>query len=341
MSDWIYDASEDPLNYEGFVYCIINKTSERKYIGRKYVYTNRKGKRVGEADWKNYWGSSKELKAALKAEGKDNFERHIIQFCKTRSECNFAEVEQQFQNDVLRAKLPNGEREFYNLNIMSRYWTRTVESYKRAKPNIVAGLRRHREDPSYRHPMQGRVHPNKGKNIPSGHKAALGKRVITDGVENRSVNANDTFVMPTGFYFGMTKNGVHHLKTKRNNKVADYAAAPNACHECGMCLPYDKRKNQFCCRECADAAHSNRMQGRGQNADILAASSLKKKQKTAEKYGFHHYGDLMLKAGQLHDQGLSFCKIAAALGCSRGLAYSLVKQARHQVEAGLNSFRSQ
>ena len=58
--------SSDIDDFQGFVYLIRNKTTDKKYIGRKYFYSIRKvkgkKKRVrSESDWKKYYGSSKEL----------------------------------------------------------------------------------------------------------------------------------------------------------------------------------------------------------------------------------------------------------------------------------------
>ena len=71
---WIYEGrpftSDDIGDYYGFIYCITNISTGRKYIGRKYFVQKRKpkgGKRrvTSESDWKRYYGSSDDLKRCL------------------------------------------------------------------------------------------------------------------------------------------------------------------------------------------------------------------------------------------------------------------------------------
>ena len=57
--------SEDIGEHYGFVYCITNVLTGRRYIGRKYFWSLRKprgkSRRVkSESDWKKYYGSSDE-----------------------------------------------------------------------------------------------------------------------------------------------------------------------------------------------------------------------------------------------------------------------------------------
>lgn len=123
-----------PVNIEpyfGFVYLITNKTNDRKYIGRKYFFKRRrvavKGKKrkkltVTESDWKTYTGSCDELNLDIKKLGHKNFTFKIISCHKTRAEVNYTEVKEQFIRDVLNAKLDKHTHEYYNTNILSRYF---------------------------------------------------------------------------------------------------------------------------------------------------------------------------------------------------------------------------
>ena len=127
---WTYQGttftSGDINDFFGYVYCITNLQSGKKYIGRKYFTQRRKprgGKRrvTSESDWKKYYGSSPELKADVKDFGKLNFKREIISLHKTLGKVNYEETRQLFLNNVLTESLDNGEPAYYNSNILGRY----------------------------------------------------------------------------------------------------------------------------------------------------------------------------------------------------------------------------
>lgn len=125
--EWLYDGDIDPSQFSGFVYRITNLVTGKAYIGRKYTWKTTAGKR-SESNWRTYWGSSADLKADIKSLGHDQFEREILHWCKTKQLTNYLETAEQFKQDVLTAKLPNGRPAFYNLNILGRYYARTIAS---------------------------------------------------------------------------------------------------------------------------------------------------------------------------------------------------------------------
>ena len=117
--------SEDIQKYVGFVYVITRKDDGRRYVGRKYFYTLRKEKgktkRVRrESDWKNYYGSSRDLLADVQATEKNNFERVILSLHTTKGDVNYEEVKQQFLANVLE------DTKYYNDNINGK-WYRKAE----------------------------------------------------------------------------------------------------------------------------------------------------------------------------------------------------------------------
>ena len=128
---WTYEGtaftSNDIDNFFGFVYCITNITNGRKYIGRKYFWKFRtprgkKRKVKSESDWKNYYGSSEELKEEIQQLGRHNFSRVMLSLHKTAGKTNFEETKQLFVQGVLTEQLDDGTPRFYNSNILSRYF---------------------------------------------------------------------------------------------------------------------------------------------------------------------------------------------------------------------------
>jgi hypothetical protein len=127
---WIFNGSpflsEDINDLYGFVYCITNTLTGKRYIGRKYFWSLRKprggGRRVkSESDWKKYYGSSTELTTDRKEFGNLIFKRDILSLHKTKGLTNFEETRQLFLNNVLTEAMTDGSPAFYNSNILGRY----------------------------------------------------------------------------------------------------------------------------------------------------------------------------------------------------------------------------
>ncbi|MFN9115454.1 MAG: NAD synthetase [Bacteroidota bacterium] len=122
----------------GFVYLIHNTMNGQFYVGKKVFRNNRKKKitqkvkkatgtrktyerTITESDWKDYYGSSKELSADIQRYGKDKFKRTILELCCTKKYLSYAEVAWQIKLDVLRTNSYNG-------NILGRYYTRDMQN---------------------------------------------------------------------------------------------------------------------------------------------------------------------------------------------------------------------
>ena len=137
---WYYKGttftSDDIGDFFGYVYLITNKTTGKKYIGRKYFVQKRKpkgGKRrvTSESDWKKYYGSSPELKADISRYGKDNFSREILSLHTTLGKVNYEETRQLFLNNVLMESLDDGTPMYYNSNILGRYMKKDYGNFER------------------------------------------------------------------------------------------------------------------------------------------------------------------------------------------------------------------
>ena len=127
---WLYEGkpftSNDIGDFFGFVYCITNIQSGKRYIGRKYFQQKRKprgGKRrvTSESDWKKYYGSSDELSADRKLLGNSAFKREILSLHTRLGDVNFEETKQLFLHNVLTETLDGKTPLYYNSNILGRY----------------------------------------------------------------------------------------------------------------------------------------------------------------------------------------------------------------------------
>ncbi len=126
-------------DYWGFVYNITNLTNQRQYIGRKYFWqkrkprdTNKDKKRrrvTSESNWRNYYGSSDELKADVKKYGTESFTRTILSLHTTVGKTNYEETRQLFLNNVLIESLTDGTPAYYNSNILGRYYRKDYFTY--------------------------------------------------------------------------------------------------------------------------------------------------------------------------------------------------------------------
>ena len=115
MTQWTYEGkpfdSDQIEDNIGFVYLITDLTNDKKYIGKKNFWSTRrlpplKGKtrrRVvkKESDWKEYFGSSEQVKLLLEESGEKRFKREIIRLCKSKGEMSYYEAKEQFDKEVL------------------------------------------------------------------------------------------------------------------------------------------------------------------------------------------------------------------------------------------------
>lgn len=143
MINWIYQGlpfnPDEPFTYErygkewyGFVYCITNRATARKYIGKKFFWktktlpitkTRKRRKRtLVESDWREYYGSNKYLQEEVQQHGPDMYHREILHLCKTKGECAYLETKEQFDREVLLSD------EYYNGIINCRIGAKSVKN---------------------------------------------------------------------------------------------------------------------------------------------------------------------------------------------------------------------
>ena len=136
---WLYQGKEwqlpedfNPDVVYGFVYLITNKKDQKKYVGKKFFWSQKtlpitkkrkRRKRLKvESDWRTYWGSNKYLVEDVKTHGPENFTREILHLCKTKGECAYYEAKEQFDREVLLTE------EYYNGIISCKIGGRTVKN---------------------------------------------------------------------------------------------------------------------------------------------------------------------------------------------------------------------
>lgn len=104
-SDMIGDAI-------GFVYCIYDHVTKKKYIGKKGFWSKvtrpplkgktRKRRELKESDWKNYYGSNEELKMLVESNNDSKrFYREILRLCYSKGEMTYYEMKEQLDRNVL------------------------------------------------------------------------------------------------------------------------------------------------------------------------------------------------------------------------------------------------
>ena len=129
-----YNPPKDftPSDLYGFVYCITNRATNKKYIGKKFFWkaktlpitkTRKRRKKLKvESDWRDYWGSNKHLQEDVEKCGQDMFYREILHLCKTKGECAYMETKEQFDREVLL------NENYYNGIINCRIGSKSVKN---------------------------------------------------------------------------------------------------------------------------------------------------------------------------------------------------------------------
>ena len=130
---WTYNGSivdTLPDDCIGYVYCITNTVTGRKYIGKKLakfsktsykvvkqkngVKKKKKIKSKVESDWKTYYGSNDVLNEDVNKLGNNKFTREILFYCNSKAQCSYIEAREQFTHKVLEST------DYYNGQISVR-----------------------------------------------------------------------------------------------------------------------------------------------------------------------------------------------------------------------------
>jgi len=123
LGHWIYPTEFDPEDWAGFIYRILDTKTGMEYIGKKQFrgrrskkVKNRKNKkwRTIDSNWKSYTSSSKTINEIIEIEGKDRFKFFIESLHKSKASLSYAEVVKMITENVLREKLSDGTKKYYN-----------------------------------------------------------------------------------------------------------------------------------------------------------------------------------------------------------------------------------
>lgn len=123
IGHWLFPIDFIVEDWFGFIYRIVDTDNNKHYVGKKQFFShrtkkvaNRKNKKhfLVESNWKKYTGSSTNVNEAIETKGKDKFVFIIESLHSSKSSLHYAEVKLQIDDDVLRARHPNGDRKFYN-----------------------------------------------------------------------------------------------------------------------------------------------------------------------------------------------------------------------------------
>lgn len=137
VEDLISDPDFDPSEYYGYVYCTVDITTGRQYIGKK-VFFHKQNKKLGkkelaalppsrgkkpskkqvitESDWKTYYGSSTEVKSLPK----ENLRRYVYKLCRTSKQLTYWETKHLFIHNVLE------DDRYMNDNILGKFFRKDL-----------------------------------------------------------------------------------------------------------------------------------------------------------------------------------------------------------------------
>lgn len=142
----ITDISDMPEGTYGFIYEVRHKPSDTRYIGKKVLFFER-NKRLGkralqalkeeraknglkgrvplkqkirtESDWKDYFGSQKEIVALSKNDiAGENWEKRILEFVPNKKLLTYYETKHLFINNVLEDNYSS----HINDNILGKFY---------------------------------------------------------------------------------------------------------------------------------------------------------------------------------------------------------------------------
>ena len=154
---WVYQGrvitsiKDMPEGTYGFIYEVIYKPTNVRYIGKKVLYFERnkrlgkkalaalreerskkglrgrvpiKQKVITESDWKDYFGSQKEIVTLSQEDNAgENWEKRILEFVPNKKLLTYYETKHLFKNDVLE----NQYSAHINDNILGKFFRKDFD----------------------------------------------------------------------------------------------------------------------------------------------------------------------------------------------------------------------
>jgi|TARA_R110000803_G_scaffold10897_4_gene33153 hypothetical protein len=147
----ITSIKDMPEGTYGFIYEVIYKPTDVRYIGKKVLYFERnkrlgkkalkalqeerskqglrgrtpaKQKVISESDWKDYFGSQKEILTLSKKDNSSrNWEKRILQYVPTKKLLTYYETKYLFKNGILEDKYGT----HINDNILGKFFRKDFD----------------------------------------------------------------------------------------------------------------------------------------------------------------------------------------------------------------------
>ena len=147
----ITSISDMPVGTYGFIYEVIYKPTDTRYIGKKVLYFERnkrlgkkalnalmeeraekgvrgrvplKQKVISESDWLSYFGSQKEILTLSKEDNAgENWEKRILQFVPNKKLLTYYETKYLFKNGILEDK----DSTHINDNILGKFFRKDFD----------------------------------------------------------------------------------------------------------------------------------------------------------------------------------------------------------------------
>jgi len=147
----ITSIKDMPKGTYGFIYEVKHKPTDTRYIGKKVLYFERnkklgkkalqalkeerskqglkgrtplKQKTITESDWKDYFGSQKEIVALSQQDNAgENWEKRILEFVPSKKLLTYYETKHLFKNDVLE----NQYSSHINDNILGKFFRKDFD----------------------------------------------------------------------------------------------------------------------------------------------------------------------------------------------------------------------